>query len=66
MNLSPPLRDEAYRILNGVARNAEKRAELARIETTVLCGDLLAHCNRSLGQIQRRARERINDRMEWR
>lgn len=59
MTLSPELRQHAYAILNTVARNAETRAELAKIETTVLCMDLLATTNRKLAQSGRRAIERI-------
>lgn len=46
-------------ILRIVAHNIERRAFIAKIETTVLCGDLLAHINRCAGQIERRARERL-------
>lgn len=59
MNLSPDLERECWRINLGIMRQLEEHAEVAKIETTVLCMDLTAHINRSLGQIKRRALERM-------
>lgn len=46
-------------ILKVIAARLEREAEVAKIETTVLCMDLQATTNRRLGQIKRRALERM-------
>ncbi len=50
---------EAAAILNIVEANISRRAALAKIDTSVLCGDLRAWVNRSLGQSQRQAIARV-------
>lgn len=50
---------ELARIMRVVGDVAERRAEVAKIMTTVLVMDLSAHVNKCLGQIRRRAIERM-------